>query len=124
MTAPITNLFDPPPAYTLPVSLGMDIIVTFVNNVPGSDPPVPVDFPDGVTVTLAIGKQGLTLAEGVATITGPNAVCRIPFASADTVKTGTPWRCVVTLPESAVPDPDIPVPIVPINGGVERFDGV
>jgi hypothetical protein len=121
MTAPTTNLFDPPYIFTLPVSLGMDIIVTFINNVPGSNPPVPADYPEGVTVTLVIGKAGVVSAEGEATITGSNAVCRIPFAQADTLKTGQPWRCVV-----AVPDPDgIHIDnIVPINGGVERYDGV
>lgn len=112
------NLFPPPPTYALPVSLGADIQVTFRNMVPGSEPPEYVDYPPEVGVSLVVGKAGAVLAESVAVINGPDAVCDILFPVADTLKAGVPWRCVVT-----VPDGDESDAVVPVNGLVVRFDG-
>jgi hypothetical protein len=116
-----TPLFNPPPAWVLPVSLGQDIIVTFQNVVPGSDPVAYQNFPPTVlSVSLVIGKLNNTLATGIAVISGSNATCRIPFATADSLKNDTPWRCVVVVQDSDGINTDH---LTPINGVVHRYDG-
>ena len=117
MTSP--NLFPPPPVFSLPVSLGADVQVTFRNMTPGSDPPVYVDYPPGVGVSLVVGKSGATVAEAAAVISGSDALCEIPFATADTLKAGLPWRCVVSVPDGSGGVDSV----VAVNGVVVRFDG-
>jgi len=109
----MANLFPPPPTAVLPLSLGKDVVVTFRNKVPGSSPATYVDFPEGVSVALVIGK-GTGAARGVATISGSTATCRIESTVADTVKSGALWRVIVSL--GATDD-------VPLNGKVVRSDG-
>jgi hypothetical protein len=118
MTAP--DLFPPPAVYSLPVSLGADIQVTFRNMTPDTDPPVYVDYPPGVTVSLVIGKAGATVASADGVINGSDAVCEIPFATADTLRAGTPWRCVVTIPDGSGGVDSV----VAINGPLVRCDGI
>jgi hypothetical protein len=114
------NLFPPPTTATLPLSLSADVQVTFRNTVPGSDPPEYVDYPPGVTISLIVGRQGETVAEAVAVITGSDAICEIPAAVADTLKPGLPWRCVVSAPDGAGGYGTL----VAINGPIGRFDGI
>ena len=78
----MTNLFNPPPTAVLPLSLGRDVVLTFRNQVPGSNPATYTNFPTGVTVKVVIGK-GSTAIQGVATISGDTAVCRIESENAD-----------------------------------------
>jgi hypothetical protein len=122
MTSAVTSyLFDPPPVKTLPISLDQDIIVTFQNIVQGSNPVTLQDWPTGYTVELRIGKLNATVASAMAEITGPNAVCRIKSAVANTISPGLPWRCIVSIPDPDGVDTDA---VVPINGPTERDDGV
>lgn len=122
MTAPTPNyVFNPTPSSTLPVSLDEDIIVTFRNKVPNSNPVAYQDFPAGTTVSLVISTGGRTdeiLAQGVGDVQGSSAACRIPYTVANTLKTGHVWRCVLTLQDSGNTDH-----LVPINGQIQRFDG-
>lgn len=111
------NVYDPPPTADLPLSLGRDVILTFRNKVPGSDPASYVDYPAGVSVTLVIGK-GASEISGAATISGSDATCRIESTLADGVRTGTLWRVVVSKTDGAFVDDE-----VPLNGKVVRSDG-
>lgn len=115
----MTNLFSPPPTSVLPLSLGRDVILTFRNKVPGSDPAVYTDFPPNVSVRLEIGK-GSSKISSSGTVSGSSATCRIESSVADTVKPGALWRVVVSLGNgSGNPTSDE----VPLNGKVVRSDG-
>ena len=118
MTAP-SELWSTPPVYSLPVSLGADILIDFMNQSPGSDPPEYVDWPAGWTVTLQIGKAG-SYVTAPADISGYHAVCRISSAISDGLKAGTPWACIVAVPDADGTDTDH---IAAINGAVVRADG-
>jgi hypothetical protein len=72
------------------------------------------------SVALVIGNRDNTLATGIGVITGSAAVCRIPYTTADTIKNGTLWRCVVTVADSDGTDIDHQTPI---NGEIRRYDG-
>lgn len=109
----MTNLFNPPPTATLPISLGKDVVVVFRNKVPGSDPAEYEDYPLGVVVTLAIGK-GSSEIRGIGTIAGSTATCHIQSTLADKVRSGAFWRVIVS---SGTSDD------VPLNGKVVRADG-
>lgn len=113
----MTNLFNPPPTAVLPLSLGRDVVLTFRNQVPNSDPVQYQNFPSGVSVKLVIGK-GSTAVEGVATISGSEAVCRIESEEADKIRPGTLWRVVVSSDQG-----DYSADEVPLNGKVVRSDG-
>lgn len=113
----MTNLFDPPPTAVLPLSLGRDVVVTFRNKVPGSDPVEYVNYPSDVSVALVIGK-GSSAVTGTATITGSEAVCRIESDAVDGIRTGTLWRVVVSVDEGLTSYDE-----VPLNGKVVRSDG-
>jgi hypothetical protein len=110
-------LFTPPPTYTLPVTKGADILLTFANQVPGSDPPSYTDFPDGSSVTLIVNMSTPLVGEGV--ITGYSAVCQIPYTEANTIEDDTPWLCVVVIPVG-----DSTYTTVPMHGTVQRYDGL
>lgn len=115
MTAAIpTSIIQPPVKAILPVSLGRDVVLTFRNRVPDSDPVSYVDFPAGVSVRLVIGK-GESEVTGVGVISGSYATCRIESTAADSIKTGAPWRLIVSLGSEDE---------VPVNGTVVREDGV
>lgn len=111
----MTNLFDPPPIYTLPLVKGQDLVIDFKNKQPGSDPAVYIDYDVGVTVTLTIDTDTPTVAAAV--ITGHHAVCRVESTASDAIPKGKLWRCVVSLPGSPSTER------VPVNGKTERFDG-
>lgn len=113
----MSNLFDPPPTAQLPVSLGRDIVLTFRNKVPDSDPVEYLDFPDDVSVALAIGKSSSEV-RGVAAISGHEATCRIESELADGLKTGALWRVIVSVTADGHTEDD-----VPLNGTVVRSDG-
>lgn len=113
------NLFPPPPTADLPLSLGRDLIVTFRNKVPGSDPVQYVDFPGGVDVRLQIGR-GSSMVTSTGSVSGSEAICRIQSTEADKIKPGTFWRVVVSVSNgTGVPITDE----VPLNGRVVRADG-
>jgi hypothetical protein len=114
----MTNIYDPPPTAELPLSLGRDVILTFRNKVPGSDPAAYVDYPDGVSVTLEIGKGPSKISSGAATISGSNATCRIESELTDGVREGALWRVVVSKDNGSLVDDE-----VPLNGKVVRSDG-
>lgn len=111
----MTNLFDPPPLYDLPLVKGQDLVVDFKNKQPGSSPAVYIDYGVGVTVSLVIDTDTVTTAPAV--ITGHHAVCRIESAASDAIPKGKLWRCVISLPGSPSTER------VPVNGITQRFDG-
>ena len=106
-------LIQPPRKAILTLSLGRDVVVTFRNRVPGSDPVDYDDFPEGVSVRLVIGK-GNSAVTALGTISGSYATCRIESTVADAVKAGTLWRLVVSVGSDDQ---------VPLNGTVVRADG-
>jgi hypothetical protein len=90
----MTNLFEPPPVYELPLSKGGDLSVDFLNN-PSGDGSTFVDYGVGVTVTLIIDTEpAITKLAAVSTF---HAAVKIE----STVTDGT----------------------VAANGKVKRFDG-
>lgn len=115
MTAaiPAADLIPSPQKAVLPLSLGRDVILTFRNKVPDSDPVQYTDFPVGVSVRLVIGK-GDSQVTGLGVISGSSATCRIDSALTDAIKSGTFWRVVVSLGSDDQ---------VPLNGTVVRADG-
>lgn len=113
----VSYIYDPPPTAQLPLSLGRDVILTFRNKVPGSNPASYVDYPDGVSVKLVIGKGDSEIL-GVATISGSDATCRIESDLVDGVRTGALWRVVVSRANGLLVDDE-----VPLNGKVVRNDG-
>lgn len=115
MTEPI---FPAPPSFTLPVSNFGDIDVTFNLKQPGSSPVVYVDFPSNYTVDLVIGKPGAEVVRQSATITGHTAHVNIPAETANAVRDGTFWACIVHIDNGGT-IVDIPA----MNGTVGRYDG-
>ena len=111
----MANLFDPPPIFDLPLVKGQDLIIDFKNKTPGSNPPVFIDYDDGVTVSVTIDTNPPTEAE--AEITGHHAVCRLESTVTDDIPKGVLWRCTVSIPGSPVADR------VPTNGVTARYDG-
>lgn len=107
-------LFPPPPVFTLPVSLGQDIILTFKNMVPGSDPAEYTNYAAGLSIKLVIGK-GSSAIVAPAEIEGFTATCKIQSELADKVADGAIWRCIVS--------DNLGNDTVPINGSVARNDG-
>jgi hypothetical protein len=114
----VTNLLFPKkPKADLPVQLSGDIIVTFRNKVPGSDPAEYIDWPVDTTVQLVVGK-GVSQVIADADITGSYAKCRIESEIADGFKDGTTWACRVTV-AGVVTDDNT----VALNGKLVRDDG-
>lgn len=107
-------LFPPTPVFTLPVSLGEDIKLTFKNRVPGSSPATYTDYPAGMSIKLVIGK-GSSAIVAPAEIEGFTATCKIQSELADKVADGAIWRCIVS--------DDLGNDTVPLNGPIERHDG-
>lgn len=110
-----TPLFTPPPVYGLPLSRGGDLIVDFRNKVPGTDPPEYEDYPDGVSVVLAIDTD--TPITTTAAISTYHAVARVESEVADNIPSGKLWRCIYRVAGSPVTD------IIVANGKTERHDG-
>lgn len=108
-------LFPPPPIYGLPLSKGGDLIVDFLNKVPGSSPTAYVDYPDGVAVSLVIDTDIPIVAD--AAVDTHHAVVRVESEVADTVLAGKLWRCIYQIPGSPTTE------IIVTNGRTERHDG-
>ena len=109
-----TPLFDPPTTHSLPVSWHADLVVDFQNYDP-DDTTTTIDYEAGTHAYLDIKTDPVTRVE--AQITGFHAVCRVESDVTDTLRTGTLWVFLLSLPG----DPTTEVPVV--NGVVERFDG-
>lgn len=111
----MANLFDPPPAFDLPVSLDGGLNVEFLNVVEGSDPTEYTDWDVGTEGKFVIGKLGATVAECALAFAGHVATAEILEDDMNGVKAGLPWRFILT---STTPD------TVVCNGKTVRFDGV
>jgi hypothetical protein len=99
----MTNLFEPPPVYELPLSKGGDLSVDFLNN------------GVGVTVTLIIDTEpAITKLAAVSTF---HAAVKIESTVTDGIAKNTPWRLIVSSPTSPTTE------TVAANGKVKRFDG-
>lgn len=121
----MTNLNQAPPNYTLILSEGGDVNLTFVYQpmvVDGSGNPILVNgepqyatanYPDGSIVTMFI--DGQTEVTGIASISGSNALVNIPNTQVDNVKAGMTWRVVLTDATG--------VHTVIMNGTTQRSDG-
>lgn len=108
-------LFTPPPVFGLPLSKGGDLVVDFMNKVPGSNPAAYTDYPEGVAVMLMIDTD--TPIQAAATISTYHAVVRVESAVADTIRPGKLWRCIYQLPGDPTTE------IIAVNGRTERHDG-
>lgn len=104
----MTNLFDPPPIFTLPFSKGGDLhfgfiykpLVVDVNGEPvldngGKKQFVVADYPAGATVALVIDHDPDPITVD-ADIVGPLATVHADYLIADTVDKGKLWRAVIT----------------------------
>lgn len=102
---------NPPPKFTISVTLGADRVFT-VNRV---DPQGnPVNWDATVSMVIDIDKANPTKLE--ATITGNQAEMLIPRTVADLVKPTTRWRLVMT---DSVTERITPITV----GNFERDDG-
>jgi hypothetical protein len=109
----MANLFDPPPVYTLPLSLGGDLSVDFQNN-PSGDNQTFVDYGVGVTVTLVIDTD--PALEVDADVTDYHAVVKVESEVTDLIDTDTKWRLIVASPTTPTTE------TVAARGKVKRFD--
>lgn len=110
----MTNLYNPPSNFILPLTKGQGISIDFTNQPGGAATPYATTFGSDVTVTLIIeGAEPVTQA---AVITAEHAVVKVEPAITDLIATFSPWRLVIA---STIADP----PVVPCNGKVTRFDG-
>jgi hypothetical protein len=105
------------PKGNIAVQLSGDILVTFRNRVPGSDPVEYVAWPEDVTVQLVVGR-GVSQVTADAEIIGDLAKCRIESTVADAIKDKTPWACRVSVADDTATND-----IVAINGIIVRDDG-
>jgi hypothetical protein len=108
----MTNLFEPPPKYTLPLAKGGDLVVDFLND-PDNDENY-VDYDAGVTVTLVIDTD--TPIEAEAEITDHHAVVKIESAVADEIPSNTVWRLIHSSPTTPSTE------TVAAYGKTKRFD--
>jgi hypothetical protein len=113
-----STLYRPPLVCNLPLSTGQDLLVDFQCQDGDGNP---VDYPDGVTVTLVIELWRLGLVSAPAVMSGANAVCFVAHQTTDQMDDGTIWRCQVTTPGSLGTPATINV--VPVNGTTKRYDG-
>lgn len=122
----MSNLFNPPPAFTLPLSLGGDLHVDFIYKpmvVNSSGQPVldsngkpqyaVANYPAGASVKLVI--EGEPDIVGNATISGSHAVVHLNYTVTDTVRRGTLWAAIITYADG--------LDKVICNGKVVRSDG-
>jgi hypothetical protein len=125
----MTNLFDPPKVYELPLSKGADLFVVFIykplltdeNGDPildenGQRQYVETDYPAGSNVRLRIehpDEDGSDLKFN-ATIEGSRATVHEDFAVADLIPKGVLWAVNVNFDDHDV---------VMCNGKTVRYDG-
>lgn len=120
----MTNLFDPPAKYVLPLAKGQDVDVEITYRVLTVDEDgAPVldmngnrqyevaNIPTGATITLTIEPD----TSATATITGSRARMTVDHAEVDVIKNGTLWRVVMS--ETSGLD------TVLVHGTVQRYDG-
>lgn len=107
----MTNLFDPPAVYTLPLVKGQDLVVDFQKV---DDDGNPVDYTSDESVTLVIDTDPATTADAV--INGNHATCRVESTVTDAIVKSFAWRCVVSTAGSPSTE------AVPCNGKTKRFD--
>lgn len=110
----VTNLFDPPPKYVLPLSLGGDLSVDFKNN-PSGDAVTFEPYDLNITVTLHIDTDPPIAQDAI--ISAEHAIVKIESAVTDLILTGTKWRLIVTTTET---DPSTET--VAANGKIKRYD--
>lgn len=110
----MTNLFDPPQVYDLPLSKGKDLVVDFQQRQNGQLTP----YGQGVTVSLVIDMDPAPIVAN-AVIDTYHAIVTIQSEVADTVPKGKLWRCRVSVPASGLETNDL----VPVNGRTIRYDG-
>lgn len=121
-----TNLFNPPPTFTLPLSLGQDLFCNFVYKplvVDGSNNPVldangnlqyaVANYPAGAVVTLTIATS--TPVTATATISGSVATVTVPYSTVDGIAKGVLWSLAITYSSG--------VHQVMCNGTTVRSDG-
>ena len=109
----MTNLFEPPPKYTLPLSRGGDLSVDFRNN-PSGDGITFIAYDLGVTVTLIIDT--VTPISAVAVINSYHATVKIESGVADTIDSGIGWRLILSSPTSPTTE------TIAAYGKTKRFD--
>lgn len=121
----MTDLFPPPPVFTLPVVKGQDLRCDFVYKpLVVDDEGLPVladgqpqyamaDYPEGATVTLTIDTDPPTVLE--ATITGAHAIPVLDYLEADQLASKLLWRCVLTTTDG--------IDTVLAHGTTQRRDG-
>lgn len=123
----VQNLVDPVPLFSLPLSKGGDLIVTFVymamlvdeENDPilddnGKEQFVATDYPDGSVLTFTI-EHSAGDVEQIAVISGSEAVVVIDKLLVNPIKNNALWRAILT----DIDDLDIPF----CNGFITRYDG-
>jgi hypothetical protein len=122
----MTNLFDPPQIFTLPLTKGRDLFCEFVYEplvVDGNGDPIldgqgqpqyaPADYPAGATVQLVIDVD--PAVTGDADISGDTATVLIDHLEVDPIPLAKLWRLEITY-SNAVDD-------VLCNGTTVRSDG-
>jgi hypothetical protein len=112
----MTTLFPPPARYALPLSMGQDLVVDF-QSVDSSENPV--NYADGVTVTLTISTPSPVTA--TATVSTYHAVCYVAATTVNAIPNGVEWRCVAAVP-GGLGTPGT-VDVVLANGKTLRADG-
>ena len=104
-------LFSPPPTYSLPLTLSQDLQIDFMRTVSGAY----TDYDAGTTVTLIIDTSPVTTV--AATVSGHDAVVFLPSSVTDTIASGIPWRCLVSLTSGGST-----TTLVAVQGRTARFD--
>lgn len=110
----MTNLFDPPRTFTLPLSKGGDLLVGFRYMPKVNGEYAESNYPTGSSVELVIETDDDPIV-AQAEIEGSLATVWVDKAVADTVKKGKLWRAVVSYSSG--------LDQVMANGTVTRNDG-
>lgn len=104
----MTNLFDPPQTFTLPLSKGRDLFCEFIYEplvVDGNGDPILLDgqpqyvrddYPNGATVRLVIENTPADVVSDDAAIDGDTATILIDKADIAAIPKGKLWRLEIT----------------------------
>lgn len=106
-------LIPAPTSFSLPLSLGGDLVIDFQQVDPVTKSPVA--YGGGITLTLIIDAN--TPITALATISVADATVQIESSVCDTIKAGTPFRLIERVPGSPATN------TVVLYGNVTRFDG-